>query len=204
MQTFGCVISYSLFVDIFGLDNFQPHQLFHQIYEYLIEIWETKVKQLSVFLKLQDGYLIMENLAGSHQKELRLCHLAFCLFCFGYQSIILSTMSMAYAIWDSYVSQTQIWRGIEDYCEKKMEDCYEFAETKLCEKYFKVPDGLDPGNVYTIRNFEINGFSILRFTIETHFFIFHVGPEGIRHIILLDGLMDFEGEWFPLPSALAG
>ena len=119
-------------------------------------------------------------------------------------------MSLEYTLWDNYLSQSKIWEGIEEYYEntttklcERIEKYCEISLTKLCERYFKVPDGLEPGNAYIVRNIEIYGFSILRFTVETRVFP-DFDPEGMRHIIVLGGLLDFEGEWFPLPSALAG
>ena len=67
-----------------------------------------------------------------------------------------------------------------------------------------MPDGLETGREYTIYNVDISGISILRFTVQTQFVLLAVGPEGRRHITLLNGFVAFEGDWFSLPTAMAG
>ena len=77
-------------------------------------------------------------------------------------------------------------------------------KSKICKRYFRVPDGLEPGQEYTIYNVDIGGFSILRFTVQTQFVLLAVGPEGRRHITLLNGFVALDGDWFSLPISLAG
>lgn len=136
----------------------------------------------------------------------------------------MSLTSLIYEICNDDLSQTEVDERIQEIeervqeffentitkCCEKIEEYYEIAWTKFFEKYFKVPDGLEPGHEYTIRDIEVNGFSILRFTVETEVFP-GFGPQGMRHIILMDGLLEHTGYvlelvtgWFPLPSAMAG
>ena len=67
-----------------------------------------------------------------------------------------------------------------------------------------MPDGLETGREYMIYNIDISGISILRFTVQTQFVLLAVGPEGRRHITLLNGFVALEGDWFSLPTAMAG
>ena len=87
---------------------------------------------------------------------------------------------------------------------RKIAEFWKATKSKICQRYFRVPDGLEPGQLYTIRNIDIRGFSILRFTVETQFVLLAVGPEGRRRITLLNGFVALEGDWFQLPSAIAG
>ena len=130
-------------------------------------------------------------------KVARLTQLALFLLFFGHRSILISVVSLVYDTWDDYLSQIAV--GIEGVYE----EFKEMAKTKFCEKHFKVPDGLNPQNrVYTIRNKEFCGFSIVELRIETRA-LPDSDPEGVRCIRCF-GMVDIYGEWFPLPSALAG
>ena len=88
--------------------------------------------------------------------------------------------------------------------QRRIAEFWEATKSRICQRYFRVPDGLEPGQEYTIRNIDIKGFSILRFTVETQYVLLIVGPEGRRHITLLNGFVALEGDWFSLPSAMAG
>ena len=124
--------------------------------------------------------------------------------CFGHKSTALSYMSLVYTVWDNYLSKTDIWQTIEDYSERRIAEFWEATKSKICQRYFRVPDGLEPGQEYTIYNVDISGISILRFTVQTQFVLLAVGPEGRRHITLLNGFVALEGDWFSLPTAMAG
>ena len=124
--------------------------------------------------------------------------------CLGHKRTVLSCISLLYTVWDNYVANTNIWERIEDYCERRITEFWEATKSKICRRYFRVPDGLETGREYTIRNIDISGFSFLRFTVETQFVLLAVGPEGKRHITLLNGFVALEGDWIPLPTSLAG
>ena len=189
-----------------------------QIYESLVEKLETRFEQvLGLLIQVSDiliqvlGQVIWKKFEHSYQtitavllgqKAIRLFQLVLYLLCFGQQTITMSLISLVYGTWDDYLSQTKVGEKIEEVHQ----DCWERTKTKLCESYFKVPDGLEPENDYAIHNIEFNGFGILRLDIVTRV-VPDSDPEGIRRITLFDGLaglLEFEGEWFPLPSALAG
>ena len=148
----------------------------------IAETWENITQDPT---SLQNLRLRIRSFAQPHIKKWSLCHLALVLINFGYESTFSKVLTV-YTIYDNYMAQT-----VEDYCEG------------MIEKYFKIPDGLEPGFEYEIHNIEISGFSILQLTIETQFDV-DFGHEARFNITLLNGRGGIVGEWMQRPSALAG
>ena len=170
----------------------------------IAESWENTTHDIACLQRLQDGFLKMRSFALSRMKEWSLFHLALFLISFGCQHILIDgTVLTVYTMYDNYMAQTMTEAAIDDYWDERINQIYEAFETKLCDKYFKIPDGLEPGIEYEIHNIEISGFRILQFSIDTEN-IQEFGHKARRKFTLFNGRIALEGDWIPLPIALAG
>ena len=169
----------------------------------IANLWENTTQDIACLQRLQDGYLRMRSFALSHMKEWSLFHLALFLISFGCQSTLDGTVLTLYTIYDNYIAQTMTLSAIDDYLDNRMNQIYKAFETKLCDKYFKIPDGLEPGIEYEIHNIEMSGFRILQFSIDTEN-IPEFGHKARRKFTLFNGHIALRGDWIPLPIALAG
>ena len=167
---------------------------FNQLCESTIKIWETRLGLISYPL----NWLWKKAEEVLANRVTRLSQLVLFLLLFGHQSILGSLLSLVYGTWDEYLSESEVGARIEGVYEEYQT----LAQIKICEKYFKVPDGLHPDNTYIILNLEVHGFNIVQFRIETRA-VPDSNPVGVRCIRCF-GELNLYGSWFPLPSALVG
>ena len=162
-----------------------------QLYESMLEVWEVRLGLISLPLTWLWGKIVIV-----HKVARISLHVLF-LILFGHQSTLISFVSLVYGTWDNFLRQV----GISEKIERKYEELKEMAKTWICERYFKIPDGLDQQHNHIYTTYTI-GVGIIEFRIETRV-LPDSRPEGVRCIRCF-GVPVFYGEWFPLPSALAG